>query len=148
MAKWESPVERQIREAMEAGAFDNLPGKGKPLDLGNNPFEHPMMPTLRRVLRDNGVTHPLLDARKAFEAEIEERRATLRRAWKAHTQRGGSPKAWDQAVDEFRTAIQSLNREIKLNNLKAPLPNFIVRTVDAEAEIQAICGGATGDHRQ
>ena len=30
---WESFVERQIREAQEAGAFDNLPGFGKPLDL-------------------------------------------------------------------------------------------------------------------
>ena len=28
---WESFVERQIREAQEAGAFDNLPGFGKPL---------------------------------------------------------------------------------------------------------------------
>ncbi|HEV3024711.1 MAG TPA: DUF1992 domain-containing protein [Pirellulales bacterium] len=30
---WESFVERQIREAQEAGAFDNLPGFGKPLEL-------------------------------------------------------------------------------------------------------------------
>lgn len=28
---WESFVERQIREAHDAGAFDNLPGFGKPL---------------------------------------------------------------------------------------------------------------------
>jgi len=28
---WESFVERQIREAQEAGAFDNLPGFGKPM---------------------------------------------------------------------------------------------------------------------
>lgn len=26
-------VEEQVRRAMEAGEFDNLPGKGKPLDL-------------------------------------------------------------------------------------------------------------------
>ena len=26
-------VEEQIRKAMEAGEFDNLPGKGKPVDL-------------------------------------------------------------------------------------------------------------------
>jgi hypothetical protein len=29
--RWESPVEKQIREAMERGEFDNLPGAGKPL---------------------------------------------------------------------------------------------------------------------
>jgi len=32
---WESFVEQQIREAMEAGAFDNLEGQGRPIpDLG------------------------------------------------------------------------------------------------------------------
>jgi hypothetical protein len=33
---WESPVERQIREAQERGDFDNLPGAGKPLDLSDS----------------------------------------------------------------------------------------------------------------
>jgi len=28
---WESWIEQQIREAQEAGAFDQLPGAGKPL---------------------------------------------------------------------------------------------------------------------
>jgi hypothetical protein len=30
------PVERQIREAMERGEFDHLPGTGRPLDLGDD----------------------------------------------------------------------------------------------------------------
>ena len=34
--QWESPVERQIREAQERGDFDNLPGAGKPLDLSDS----------------------------------------------------------------------------------------------------------------
>jgi len=28
---WESWIDQQIREAREAGLFDNLPGAGKPL---------------------------------------------------------------------------------------------------------------------
>jgi hypothetical protein len=38
---WETWVEAQIRVAREQGAFDNLPGAGKPLpnlDLGNDPL--------------------------------------------------------------------------------------------------------------
>lgn len=31
--RWESPIERAIREAQERGDFDDLPGSGKPLDL-------------------------------------------------------------------------------------------------------------------
>ncbi len=30
---WEKLVEQKIQEAMAAGEFDDLPGKGKPLDL-------------------------------------------------------------------------------------------------------------------
>jgi hypothetical protein len=31
LPQWESAVERQIREAQERGAFDDLPGQGRPL---------------------------------------------------------------------------------------------------------------------
>lgn len=31
-ASWESWIEKQIREGLERGEFDNLPGRGKPLD--------------------------------------------------------------------------------------------------------------------
>jgi len=33
MERYESPVDRAIREAAERGEFDDLPGAGKPLDL-------------------------------------------------------------------------------------------------------------------
>jgi hypothetical protein len=29
--RWEDPVEKQIRDAIERGEFDNLPGAGRPL---------------------------------------------------------------------------------------------------------------------
>ena len=32
---YETPIDRAIREAAERGAFDNLPGAGKPLNLRN-----------------------------------------------------------------------------------------------------------------
>ena len=31
LSQWESAIEQQIREAQERGAFDRLPGQGKPL---------------------------------------------------------------------------------------------------------------------
>jgi Domain of unknown function (DUF1992) len=39
--KWESIAERKIREAMDAGAFENLPSMGKPIPIDRNPFEDP-----------------------------------------------------------------------------------------------------------
>jgi hypothetical protein len=58
-------AERRIREAMERGEFDDLPGKGKPLALGD---EDPMVPEeLRmayRLLRNAGMLPPELELRK------------------------------------------------------------------------------------
>ncbi|GAA5195510.1 hypothetical protein GCM10023322_62360 [Rugosimonospora acidiphila] len=38
-AQYESPLDRQIREAQERGEFDNLPGSGKPLPGRGEPYD-------------------------------------------------------------------------------------------------------------
>ena len=43
MKHWESLIDQRIREAMERGEFDDLPGKGEPIDTSENPFEDPEM---------------------------------------------------------------------------------------------------------
>lgn len=113
-------AENIIRDAIERGVFDNLPGKGKPLDLSRDPFDDPLAPTLGRILRDNGASHPLVEARRALEEELETCRALLERGM----------------VREFRKRAGALNRDIKLNNLRSPIPNFQVGTVDIEDEIR------------
>lgn len=51
---WDALVEHRIREAQQAGQFDNLPGFGKPLaDLGD---PHDENWWIRRKLRDEGVS--------------------------------------------------------------------------------------------
>jgi DnaJ family protein C protein 28 len=130
-------AENKIREAMENGVFDDLPGKGQPLDLSRGPFEDSLAPTVARILRDNGSTHPLIEARRALEEEAEACRTQLGRAWSA--KKCGAPdKVWDQAVASFRKNAAELNRAIKLNNLRAPIPNLTIRTLDIEAEILRI----------
>lgn len=141
MEGWLKIVDNMVREAAEEGKFDDLPGKGKPIDLDDrNPFEDPLAPTFRRILRDNGATHPLIEARRALQAEIDSLRDHLRRAWIGY-RRHGSSRAWEHALDQFRSGAHDLNRQIKLNNLRTSVPNFHVRTVDIEREIRDICGG-------
>ena len=51
-------VEALINEARERGEFDNLPGKGKPIDLDayfETPEEHRLV---QSVLRNAGMTSP------------------------------------------------------------------------------------------
>ena len=53
MKHWESLIDQKIREAMEQGEFDDLPGKGKPVDTSENPFEDPEMRLAHRMLDAN-----------------------------------------------------------------------------------------------
>ena len=64
-------AERKIQDAMEEGLFDNLPGRGKPIDLSVNPFEPPGMGAVNRLLRHNRVLPPWI----LLEQEIEQSRA-------------------------------------------------------------------------
>lgn len=66
-------VEALIKEAQERGEFDNLPGKGKPIDL-NAYFEAPEeIRLVQSVLKNAGITSPEVQLLK----EIAELRQVL-----------------------------------------------------------------------
>jgi hypothetical protein len=50
----EDPVEAKIQQAMAEGAFDNLPGKGKPLNIGKYMEVPEHLRTAYHVLRNAG----------------------------------------------------------------------------------------------
>lgn len=64
-------AERKIQAAIDEGLFDNLPGRGEPLDLSVNPFEPPGMWAVNRLLKRNKALPPWL----LLEQEIEAARA-------------------------------------------------------------------------
>ncbi|HEY2225500.1 DUF1992 domain-containing protein [Actinomycetospora sp.] len=67
--RYESRVDEQIRKAMEAGQFDDLPGAGKPLTL---PSLHDENWWIRSKLRAEGVsTDALLPPSLRLRKEIE-----------------------------------------------------------------------------
>jgi hypothetical protein len=58
-------AERRIQEAIERGEFDDLPGKGKPLDLGED--DRTVPPELRmayRMLKNAGMLPPEVELHK------------------------------------------------------------------------------------
>lgn len=132
-------VEDVIREAMERGEFDNLPGKGMPLNLSADPLLDPLMSIVNRILRDNGLSHPFIEARRTMEAEAAECRAFLAREWLLDRQRGGSGDRWGNAQQTFRARVEELNRQVRIFNLKAPSPVLHGLALDAEEEIRRIC---------
>jgi DnaJ family protein C protein 28 len=54
-------TERLIREAQEAGAFDDLPGRGRPLDLDDDPREGELGLAFH-ILRTNDAVPPWIAA--------------------------------------------------------------------------------------
>ena len=124
MDEWEIIAERKIREAMAEGAFDNLEGKGRPLDLSEDPYEDPSLRMAHRLLRNNGFAPAWIEEAKDLEQAIERARRDLTHAIAAQA-----------PLDGFRAQIAEINRRILAHNLKAPSTQFHMRPVDAEALI-------------
>ena len=73
LERWQSVVDRAIREAQRRGDFDDLPGHGKPLDLEeDNPFAAERAMGFR-VLKNAGMKPPWME----LEAEIGAGHAAL-----------------------------------------------------------------------
>jgi hypothetical protein len=67
---WESWIEAQIRVAMEEGAFDNLPGAGKPLPNLDQEYD-PLWWVKQLVQREQiAILPPSLELLRKVETEL------------------------------------------------------------------------------
>ena len=144
MKHWESLIDRKIREAIEQGEFDDLSGKGEPLDLSENPYEDPDWRMAHRMLRNAGFAPAWIEQRKDIEADLESAKSTLARVWLVmqnarHTEHSSAAEArWRKALEDFRVRASELNRRIDTWNLKAPAVGFHRRRIDFAREIERI----------
>lgn len=148
MKRWESLIDQRIREAMEQGEFDDLPGKGKPVDTSENPFEDPELRLAHRILRNAGFAPSWIEERKDIEANFEIARNQLSKAWMilkkaqgSENERGAGAR-WEKALNSFTQQVGDLNRRIILWNLKVPAPGFQRTLIDAQQEIERIRASA------
>ena len=114
---WESLIDRQIREAMEEGKFDELPYQGEPLPNDENPYAGDWALAFH-VLGNAGVAPPWIEADKEVRALLAERDAILVRA------AGGPPPSTfgrrrDRAALE--DVVARLNGAIARVNAEAPI---------------------------
>lgn len=113
---FESWIDRQIREAIERGEFDNLPGAGKPLHLDDDPDWW-----LKAKLASEDVA-PLLPTPLALKREVERLDETL-------------SDVRDEAA--ARALIEDLNRRIKESYLRSnDGPRIVVGLADVDAVIK------------
>jgi len=62
-------AERRIKEAMDQGVFDNLPGKGEPLDLEPDPFTPVEMRIANKILKNARALPEWMQVEKDIERE-------------------------------------------------------------------------------
>jgi hypothetical protein len=114
---WESFVERRIREAEEAGQFDNLPGSGQPIPGIDEPPDENWW--IRQKLREEGlsVIPPILEAKLARQRTLDE-----------------VPRMTSEAA--VRARLETLNKQIR-DAITSPAegPLIVVLPVDIEATI-------------
>jgi DnaJ family protein C protein 28 len=144
MNRWESLIDQKIREAMEQGEFDDLPGKGKPLDTSENPFEDPELRLAHRMLRNAGFAPSWIEERKDIDSEFEIARNQLSQVWTVlrnalgtDNERGARAR-WEKALTSFREQAGELNRRIVAWNLKVPAAGFQRRLIDIEKEVSQV----------
>ncbi len=149
--EWQGIVNDRIGEAIQSGAFDDLPGKGKPQNLGRNPFEPADMEMANKLLRDNELTpawiadrNELLAEIQALQAEISEEWSWLRDEFSAtddEDRRSLLAELWEDDLLRWKIYIDELNERIVTLNLSLPIWRMEVLQLRLDRELARI--GAT-----
>ena len=128
---WESLVERQIREAMDAGAFEDLPFRGQrlPIEDDSAAGEWAMA---HRMLKSAGAAPPWIESDKEARRLIAVLEAMLERAPRAST------LARDRLRRDYLATVQAANRAIERVNAEAPTVRQHRRPLDAKAEVERL----------
>jgi DnaJ family protein C protein 28 len=157
---WEKAVEKQIREAMERGDFDHLPGKGKPLDLDSNPFTPSDWQMAYKILKDAGMAPEWIELDKEirrerdalmswFSQQAEWQRKQIANARtlpadKTIAERARLASVREQTCEKFRQRANILNKMIDTFNLKAPRADLHHARIRVDKEIQTFNDACSG----
>jgi hypothetical protein len=109
----ETLVERQIREAMEEGRFDDLPHQGRRLPIEDDAAAGDWALAFR-MLRNAGVAPPWIEADKAVRELLEARERLFAKA------RRSQPASRQRLRAELERLVRDLDRAIARVNAEAP----------------------------
>ncbi len=122
---WESLVDRQVREAMEAGQFDDLPFQGERLPLEDDTFAGEWAMAFH-MLRNAGAAPPWIEADKEVRALLERREAIFARASTpsaaTSVATSAAPSAFARRRDraELERLVVEINAAVARLNAEAP----------------------------
>ncbi|HLF87784.1 MAG TPA: DnaJ family domain-containing protein [Anaerolineales bacterium] len=144
MENWQKSIDQQIEQARREGKFDNLPGKGKPLKLNENPFQDPAMDAAYTLLQDNDFTLPWIAEGKEIDEELAKARTTLTRSWALYQRElseghlAWAKSEWNRAENAFRERISAINKKVQNHNISIPNSRFEKMKINPDREIEKI----------
>ncbi|KAA3463918.1 dnaJ-like protein subfamily C member 28-like [Gossypium australe] len=112
-------VEQRIWHSMEEGQFENLAGKGKPLNLNTNPHADPAEDTLYRILSKNGCAPEWVELNKEIRTEVSEWRVALKKAWTSKCN-GNDEEKWIECCESLKKQLRDINDKVFRYNLIVP----------------------------
>ncbi len=134
----EKLIDRQIREAQEAGAFDDLPFQGERLPLVDDSAAGDWA-LAYRMLKGANFSPPWIETDKEIRAFLARRAAVLDRATRSSAI--GRPR--DEA--ELRQIVGAANDAIFRLNHEAPTDRQHRRPLELDAELAALAKAHAGE---
>ena len=136
---WESLVERQLREAMEAGEFDDLPHQGRPLPKDDDAYAGEWAMAFR-MLRNAGAAPPWIEADKEVRQLLGQRDALFARVAASPTSRLAAGRSDRTALERL---VRQVNAAIARLNAEAPTDRQHRRPLDLAAELDRLDAAAS-----
>lgn len=141
--EWKDLIDDLIQDGKEKGVFDNLRGKGKPLNLSKNPFAADMA-FANELMKENDIPPTWIQERNGILQDTEALRAEIVRQWEWHQRemeavsvadRGRVTISWDDYCLKWIEQMAALNKRIVSYNLKRPLENMELFKLDIDKEL-------------
>jgi hypothetical protein len=134
----ETMVERQIREAIDDGRFDDLPHQGERLPVDDDALGGDWA-MAHRILKNAGVAPAWIEADKQARALLDERDRLLERATRV------SPSGRRRGREELKRIVDAANRAIIRVNIEAPTDRQQRRLLDLDVEMARFERAARGE---
>lgn len=134
-------IEEIIRKAIQEGAFENLRGTGKPLNIEDNPYVDPSWQLAYHLLKENGFALSFIEMRQGIDLEHAAARQALTLAWEWRLAALSEEQdarwvesQWTKAVAAFAETADALNKRIFNYNLQSPA-EFHRHRIDVKSEL-------------
>lgn len=128
-------VEERIEAAMHSGEFDSLAGRGRPLNIDDDPHTPPEERLARHIMQNAGVKPAWVELADEIQSQLTAARQAL---VLASDRLPLNDPAWDRAVERFERHVSEINLLIKRYNLMVPNPRLARGSLDSAVECERL----------